>query len=81
MVKKIHLQCRRPVFNPWVGEIPWRREWLLTPVFLPGEFHVLRSLAGYIVHGVTESDTTEQLTLFRKEEIRRDTNGQQSHEK
>jgi len=26
-------------FNPWVGKIPWRREWLLTPVFLPEEFH------------------------------------------
>ena len=21
-------------FNPWVGKIPWRREWLPTPVFL-----------------------------------------------
>ena len=25
----------------------WRREWLPTPVFLPGEFHGQRSLAGY----------------------------------
>ena len=25
--------------NPWVGMIPWRREWLPTPVFLPREFH------------------------------------------
>ena len=33
-----------------------------TPVFLPGESHGERSLAG-TVHGVTESDTTEQLTL------------------
>jgi len=32
-------------FNPWIGEIPWRREWLPTPVFLPGEFHGQRSLA------------------------------------
>ena len=23
--------------DPWVGKIPWRREWLPTPVFLPGE--------------------------------------------
>ena len=30
---------RRPGFNPWVGKIPWRREWQVTPVFLPGEFH------------------------------------------
>ena len=26
--------------------IPWRREWLPTPVFLPGEFHGQRNLAG-----------------------------------
>ena len=24
-------------FNPWVRKIPWRRAWLPTPVFLPGE--------------------------------------------
>ena len=29
-------------------EIPWRREWQPTPVFLPGEFHGHRSLVGYI---------------------------------
>ena len=40
----------------WVGKIPWRREWLSTPVFWSEEFHGL-----YIVHGVAESDTTEQL--------------------
>ena len=34
-------------FNPWIRKIPWRREWLPTPVFLPGEFHGQRSLAGY----------------------------------
>ena len=28
---------RRPGFNPWVGEIPWRRAQPPTPVFLPGE--------------------------------------------
>ena len=35
-------------FNPWVRKIPWRREWQPTPVFLPGEFHGQRSLAGYV---------------------------------
>ena len=32
-------QCRRHKrcgFNPWVGKIPWRRKWQLTPVFLQG---------------------------------------------
>ena len=37
----------RPRFDPWVGKIPWRRKQLLTPVFLPGEFHGQRELAGY----------------------------------
>ena len=39
--------CRRLGFDPWVGKIPWRRAWLPTPVFLPGESHEQRSLAGY----------------------------------
>ena len=33
-------------FGPWIGKIPWRREWLPTPVFLPIESHGQRSLAG-----------------------------------
>ena len=30
-------------FHPRVGKIPWRREWLLIPVFLPGKYHRWRS--------------------------------------
>jgi len=30
------------------SEILWRREWQSTPVFLPGEFHGQRSLAGFM---------------------------------
>ena len=41
------LVMQRPGFSPWVGKIPWRREWLPLPVFLPGKFHGQRSLAGY----------------------------------
>ena len=52
-------QCRRPRFNPWVGKIPWRRERLLMPVFLPGESHGLRSLVGYRPWGRRETDTME----------------------
>ena len=29
--------CRRPGFDPWVREIPWRRVWQPFPVFLPGD--------------------------------------------
>ena len=35
-----------------------------TPVFLPGEFHVQRSLAGYSPWGRKESDMTERLSLI-----------------
>ena len=44
------------------GEDPQRGEWQPTPVFLPEEFHGLRSLAGYSPWGHKESDTTEQLS-------------------
>ena len=33
-------------FDPWVGTIPWKKKWQPTPVFLPGEFHGQKSLAG-----------------------------------
>ena len=46
----------------WVGKIPWRRKWLPTPVFLPGESHGQRRLAGKSPWGHKEADTTEQLT-------------------
>ena len=25
--KESACQCRRPGFDPWVGKIPWRKEW------------------------------------------------------
>ena len=40
------LQCGRPGFNPWVGKIPWRRNWQPTPVLLPRKSHEGRSLEG-----------------------------------
>ena len=43
-LSRIWLPCRRPGFYPWVGKIPWRREWLPALVFLPGEFHRQRSM-------------------------------------
>ena len=58
------LQCRRPGFDPWLGKIPWRREWQPIPVFLPGMFHGQKSLAGYSPWGCKESDMAEQLTLW-----------------
>ena len=46
-------------FDPWVRKIPWRRSRQPTPVFLSGEAHGQRSLAGYSPWGCKESDTTK----------------------
>ena len=57
-------QCRRHKrhgFDPWVGRILWRRAWQPTPVFLPGESHGRRNLAGYSPWGHKELDTMKQL--------------------
>ena len=43
-------------------EDSWSRAWQPTPVFLPGEFHGQRSLAGYSSWGHNESDTTERFS-------------------
>ena len=43
----------------WVGKIPWRREWVPTPVFWPGEFNGLYSPLGF-----KEWDMAEQLLRY-----------------
>ena len=66
--------CGRPGFDPWVGNIPWRRKWQPTPILLPGKSHGWRSLVGYSPRGhkeekarglrpcsLKEWDTTERL--------------------
>ena len=50
-------------FDLWVKEIPWRRKWQTTPVFLPGESHRQRILVGYSPWGHKESDMTEHTLL------------------
>ena len=54
------------------GKIPWRREWLPTTVFFPGEFHGQSSLAGYSPWDNKELDTTEQLSIKKKMMTQRD---------
>ena len=44
-------RCKRRRFDPWVGKIPWRRVWQTTPVFLPGELHGQRRMAGCSLWG------------------------------
>uniref|UniRef100_A0AAA9S0E7 Mitochondrial ribosomal protein L32 n=1 Tax=Bos taurus TaxID=9913 RepID=A0AAA9S0E7_BOVIN len=68
-LERLCLQCWRPRFDlPWVGKIPWRREWQPTPVFLPGKPHGQRSLASYSPWDHKGLAMTERLTLvsFRK---------------
>ena len=51
-----YLNTVKVIYNKPTANI-WRRKWQPTPVFLPGKFHGQRSLAGYLVHGVTKSQT------------------------
>ena len=57
--QRICLQRRRSL--GW--EDPWQREWLSTPVFLLGEVHGQRSLAGYSPRSCKKSDTAKWLTF------------------
>ena len=60
--KELACQCRkhkRCRFDPWVGKIPWRRQWQPTPLLLLGKSHGQRSLMGYSPWRCRESDMTE----------------------
>ena len=65
MVKNLPA-TRRPGFNPWVGKIPGGGDSYLLQVFLPGELHGRRRLAGYSPWGHKQSDMIERLSLFTK---------------
>ena len=54
---------RRQGFNRWLGKIPRRKKWQPIPVFLPGESHGQRRLAGYSPWGHKESDMTETTSV------------------
>ena len=51
-------------FNLLVRKIPWKRDWLPTPVFLIGGFPGQRSLVGYSPWGRIESNSTDRLALL-----------------
>ena len=57
-------RCKRLGFESCVGNIPWRRSWLLTPV-LPGEYHGQRSLGLQRV-GCDWSDLAHVHRLIKK---------------
>ena len=56
------------MWETWVRSLgcedPSRRKWQPTPVFLPGESHIRRSLVGYSPRGCKELDTPEWLHSF-----------------
>ena len=54
---RICLKCGRPGFDPWMGKIPWRREWLATPVILAWSVPWTEELVRDRIHGVTKSRT------------------------
>ena len=49
--------------NPWVGKIPWRRQWLPTLVFLPGKSDGQRRLVGCSPWGRKSRTRLKRLTL------------------
>ena len=49
--KESACQCRRHALDPWIREIPWRRKWQPTPLFVHGEFHGQKGLVGYSPQG------------------------------
>ena len=57
--KESACNARDPGSFPGWEKIPWRRKRQPTPVFLPGESHGQRSLAGYSPLRHKESDMTE----------------------
>ena len=59
--KESTCRCSLLGFDPWVGKIPWRWKWPLTPVLLPGKSPGQRSLVGYSPWGHKESDMTRRL--------------------
>ena len=68
MVKNL-FECGRPGFNPWVGKIPSKMEWLPTPILSPGKSRWQASLVGYSPwsHRVGHNLATEQWRQQRQD--------------
>ena len=64
--------CTKSACNAgdWVRSLGWEdpleKEWLPTPIFLPGDFHGHRSLVDDSLWSCKESDTTERPTLWQR---------------
>ena len=62
--QRICLPIRRCQFNPRDGNIPRRRKWQSTPVFMPGKAQGQRNLMRYSPWDCKESDMTEAHYLY-----------------
>ena len=60
--KESAYQCRRHSFDPWVRQIPCRRKWQPTPVFLPGKSHGQRTWWA-IVRGILQARILEWVAI------------------
>ena len=62
MVKNLPAE-RETRFDPWVGKIPWRREWQPTPVFLPGKSGYLENRTAFGIFRDANSYTFQMLII------------------
>ena len=53
-------RCKRHRFDPWIQKVSWRKAWQPTPLFLSGESHGQRRLAGSSPKGHRKLDTTKE---------------------
>ena len=65
-------RCRRHEFDPWLGKIPWRREWQPTTVFLPGKTPWTEEPGRLQSLGCKELDMTEHLSTAEIEKLGKD---------
>ena len=52
-------RIKRHSFDPWISNVPWRRAWEPTPVFLPGRIPWTEEPGCYSPWGCKESNMTE----------------------
>ena len=57
------LPCRKCMFDPWVGKIPWRMKWQHTSLSFPEKSHGQRSLMVSSPKGHKELDTTKHSSM------------------
>ena len=68
VAKESVCQCRRCWFDPWVGNIPWKRKWQATPVFFAWEIPWTEEPGSLQSMGLQESDTTKLLSPCQESE-------------